>query len=385
MIESVEFCVVGAGIAGAAAAHFLAAAGAGPMLIVEREAQPGYHSTGRSAATYFESYGPSQVRAMTLASRPFFEHPPLGFSEHPILTPRGALIVGVDGQQPLLDAHLQVVRSVSDRASLLSRAAALELAPILRADRVIGAISEPDAQDIDVHALHQGYLKSARTAGAVLRCGAEVTAIEADRAGWRIALRQRNEAGDWVDAKIRAAVLINAAGAWGDHIARLAGVAEIGLVPKRRSAMQFRAPAGQDPSRWPMLIGVDESWYIKPDAGLLIGSPANADPVAPHDVRPEELDIATAIERIEAVTTLRIRRPEHTWAGLRSFVADGQMVAGAAAGAANFIWFAALGGYGIQSSAAMGEAVACIARGRALPEPLQAAGITAAMLAPRRH
>ena len=173
-------------------------------------------------------------------------------------------------------------------------------------------------------------------------------------------------------------------GAWADEVARLAGLPGIGLQPRRRSAFIFAPPEGMDIARWPMAIGVDEDWYFKPDAGMLLGSPANADPVEPHDVQPEELDIALAIHRIEAMTTLTIRRPTRTWAGLRSFVADGDLVAGFDAQAPGFFWVAAQGGYGIQTSAAMGEASAALARGLPLPQRIADFGLTPAMLSPAR-
>ncbi|HEX2011836.1 MAG TPA: FAD-binding oxidoreductase, partial [Roseateles sp.] len=208
-----------------------------------------------------------------------------------------------------------------------------------------------------------------------LVCDAEVTTIERQGADWLV------RCGEQI---YRAPVVINAAGAWADVIARLAGVRPIGLEPRRRSAFMFAPPAGLDTHAWPLVFGADEDWYIKPDAGLLLGSPANADPVAPHDVQPEELDIALAIHRIEEMTTLTIRRPSHTWAGLRSFVADGGLVGGFDAEAPGFFWLAGQGGYGIQTCAAMGEACAALARGRPLPQRLADFGLSAALLSPQR-
>jgi D-arginine dehydrogenase len=181
-----------------------------------------------------------------------------------------------------------------------------------------------------------------------------------------------------------APVVLNAAGAWADHIAHMAGIPAIGLQPRRRSALTFAPPDGVDSARWPLVFGAAEDWYFKPDAGMLLGSPANADPVEPQDVQPEELDIATAIHRIEEMTTMSIRRPSRTWAGLRSFVVDGDLVAGFDAHAPGFFWVAAQGGYGIQTSPAMGEACAALARGLPLPERLAALGLTQAMLSPAR-
>ena len=370
---SADFLVVGAGIAAASIGAWLARRGR--VVLLERESQPGYHSTGRSAALFMESYGTPQVRALTMASRSFLEHPPAGFADVPILSPRGVLMVGSAEQQALLDEHWQVMRSVAPDARRLSAAEALAMVPVLRAERVAGGLHEPGALDIDVHALHQGYLRTLRRHGGTLACAVEVRALARRDGLWHVAAG----ASRW-----QAPIVVNAAGAWCDVIARLAGVAPIGLVPKRRAAFVFAPPAGVTVAAWPALVGVDESWYVKPDAGMLLGSPANADPVEPHDVQPEELDIAIAIDRIETMTTMKIVRPARTWAGLRSFVADGDLVGGFDVDAPGFFWLAAQGGYGIQTSAAMGEACAALAAGEAMPAPIARFGLTAAMLSPAR-
>ncbi|MBB1602951.1 FAD-binding oxidoreductase [Variovorax sp. UMC13] len=368
-----DYLVIGGGIAGASVAHWLAPHGR--VVLLERESQPGYHSTGRSAALFMESYGTPQVRALTLASRAFFDHPPEGFSEHPLLTPRGAMMVASEEHLPTLEAHWAVLRAMDTGAERLSREEALARVPALRPEQVAAALYEPDAADMDVHAIHQGYLRGMRRAGGLLACDAEVTAVERTGERWRVT------AGGKV---YEAAVLLNAAGAWVDTIARMAGVPPIGIEPRRRSALIFAPTEGADTAHWPMVYSADEGWYLKPDAGMLLGSPANADPVDPHDVQPEELDIAFAIHRIEEATTLAIRRPTRTWAGLRSFVADGDLVGGFEPSAPGFFWVAAQGGYGIQTSAAMGEACAALARGLPLPERIAAFGLTEAMLGPQR-
>ncbi|MDM0091457.1 MULTISPECIES: FAD-dependent oxidoreductase [unclassified Variovorax] len=368
-----DYLVIGGGIAGASVAHWLAPHGR--VVLLERESQPGYHSTGRSAALFMESYGTPQVRALTLASRAFFDHPPEGFSEHPLLTPRGAMMVASEEHLPTLEAHWAVLRAMDTGAERLSREEALARVPALRPEQVAAALYEPDAADMDVHAIHQGYLRGMRRAGGLLACDAEVTAVE------RVGERWRVTAGGKV---YEAAVLLNAAGAWVDTIARMAGVPPIGIEPRRRSALIFAPTEGADTAHWPMVYSADEGWYLKPDAGMLLGSPANADPVDPHDVQPEELDIAFAIHRIEEATTLAIRRPTRTWAGLRSFVADGDLVGGFEPSAPGFFWVAAQGGYGIQTSAAMGEACAALARGLPLPERIAAFGLTTEMLGPQR-
>jgi D-arginine dehydrogenase len=374
-----DFLVIGAGIAGASAAHWLAPHAR--VILLERESQPGYHSTGRSAALFMESYGTAQVRALTMASRAFLEHPPEGFCEHPLLTPRGAMMVAGADHMAELEAHWDVLRAMGTGASRLTGAQARELVPALRPDQVLGAVYEPDAADMDVHAIHQGYLRGMRRAGGRLVCDAGVTAIA------RIGNRWRVEAGG---AVYEAPVVLNAAGAWVDTVARMAGVPPLGIEPRRRSAFIFAPPENESGkvdesvARWPMVFGADEGWYIKPDAGMLLGSPANADLVEPQDIQPEEYDIAVAMHRIEEATTLTIRRPTRTWAGLRSFVADGDLVGGFEPGVPSFFWVAAQGGYGIQTSAAMGEACAALARGLPLPERIASFGLTAEMLGPQR-
>lgn len=368
-----DFLIIGAGIAAASVGYWLAPHGS--VVLLERESQPGYHSTGRSAALFMESYGTPQVRALTMASRTFFDSPPAGFTEHPLLSPRGALMVAAPGQEAALEEWWQVLRSVTPRARRLDAAGACALVPVLRAAQVAGAVLDPDAADMDVHAIHQGYLRALGRAGGSVVCNAEVMALNRQGSVWQL------QAGG---AVYEAPVVLNAAGAWADAIARMAGVPPLGLQPRRRSAFIFAPPQGIVATQWPMVIGVGEDWYFKPDAGMLLGSPANADPVEPQDVQPEELDIALAIHRIEQMTTLTIRRPTRTWAGLRSFVDDGDLVGGFDAAAPGFFWVAAQGGYGIQTSAAMGQACAALARGLPVPERIASFGLTEAMLSPAR-
>lgn len=373
MTQRADVLVVGAGIAGASVACWLAPHA--QVVVLEREAQPGHHSTGRSAALYMASYGTPQVRALTQASRAFLESPPPGFAEHPLLSPRGAMMVAMPGQEPALQQMWEVFRASTGQARLLDAAQACALTPVLRRERVAGAVHEPDAADMDVHALHQGYLRALRRAGGRLVCDAPVHAASRQAGVWRVHAGTQD---------FEAPLLVDAAGAWADEVGALAGAQPLGLQPRRRTAFVFDPPAGLDCSAWPMTAGIEEDWYFKPDAGLLLGSPANTDPVAAHDVQPEELDVALGIHRIQEMTTLQIRRPRRIWAGLRSFVADGDLVGGWDDRVEGLFWVAAQGGYGIQTSAAMGQACAALVRGEPLPAALRELGLTPALLGPGR-
>jgi D-arginine dehydrogenase len=350
--------VVGAGMAGASVGWQLAQAGQ-RVLLLERESQPGYHTTGRSAALFEEHYGPEQVQALTRASRAFYEHPPAGFVDTPILHPRGVMYVGTAAHKSLIDAAYAEAVEHSPDAQRLDGDALRAIVPVLNASIVDGFVDD-GARDIDVNALHQGFLRGLRHAHGELWCNAEVTALTHDgnTRRWTIALADGRS--------VQTAIVVNAAGAWADGIGELAGARAIGLVPARRSAFTFAVPEGMDATHWPAVISADESFYFKPDAGQLLGSPANADATYPHDVQPEEEDIATGIWNIEQATTLQIRRPSHTWAGLRSFVADGEMVIGWDDTVPNLFWVAAQGGYGIQSAAAY----SLLARNLLLDEPI---------------
>lgn len=351
-----DIAVIGAGIAGASLAFF--AAPHARVLLLEREPMPGQHSTGRSAAMFMESYGSPQVRALTRASRAFLESPPGGFGDAPLIAPRGALYIGPAARAEELHTLQATLRAEGNPAELLDSGAALALCAALRPEAAALAVLDPLAADLDVHRLHQGFLRGARAAGAELRCNAEVLTLQRGGKAWHL---------DTTAGHVTAGTVVNAAGAWADMLGARAGLAPIGLQPRRRSAFVFEAPAGLQTAHWPCVADLDESFYFKPEAGLLLGSPANADPVAPHDVVPEELDIATGIHHIEQATTLTIRRPRRSWAGLRSFVPDGDLVGGFEPAVDGFFWLAAQGGYGIQTSAAMGELCAALALQRSVP------------------
>jgi D-arginine dehydrogenase len=373
-MQMFDVAVIGGGIAGASLAWRLA--GQRSVVLLERESQPGYHTTGRSAAMFMESYGPPMVRALTRASRALYESPPSGLVDQPVLAPRGALYVAMHETAAQLEATRDELLATGSQVETLDAAATVRIAPCLRPGLVHGGLYEQDAQDIDVAALLQGFLRGMRAQGGVLRTDAAVTAARPAAQGWQLALANGDE--------LQAAVVVNAAGAWGDEVARLFGAMPIGLVPRRRSAFTFRPPAGLDIHAWPVVAAIDEGWYFKPDAGQLLGSPANADDTVPHDVAPEELDIATGIWRIEEATTLSIRRPTATWAGLRTFTPDGELAIGWDAAVPGLFWLAGQGGYGIQSAAAASELAASLIFGQALPHALRGQGVEPAALSPAR-
>ena len=372
--ETFDVAIVGAGIAGASLAYRLAEQRS--VILLERESQPGYHSTGRSAAMFMESYGPPAVRALTRASRYFFTHLPPDFSATPVLSERGALTLAGPGQENALAQHQLLLAATGSSLERLDARQATALVACLRPECLAGALLDHAAMDMDVHALHQGFLRGLRVAGGILRTGAEVKRAQRRNSMWELQLAH----GDPVSAR----VVVNAAGAWADEVGALFGAHRIGLVPHRRSAFTFKAPPGMAVTHWPVVSSLDETFYFKPDAGALLGSPANADPTVPHDVVPEELDIATGIHHIEAATTLTVKRPLRTWAGLRSFVPDGEMVIGWDDQCEDFFWLAGQGGYGIQSAPGASELAASLVLGLPLPDELARHEVDVAALSVQR-
>lgn len=375
MVEHCDVLIVGGGIAGAGAGYALAREGK-TVILLERESQPGYHTTGRSAALFAETYGNAIIRALTVASRDFLVNPPAGFSEVPILTPRGALHIGTAEQAGVLDAEYEEMRRLVPSVRRLPAAEALARVPVLKPDAVAGgALVEPEAMDIEVHALHRGLLRGMTASGGRIVTDAEVLGIARAGEDWRVETRQ---------GVFAAGILINAAGAWADEIAILAGVAPVGLKPKRRTAVTFDPPNGTDIHLWPMVIAADESFYFKPDAGRILLSPCDETDSEPTDAQPDEMDIAIAIDRLETASTLQVRRLAAKWAGLRNFVADRTVVCGYDPAASGFFWLAAQGGYGIQTSAAMSRVAGALALSRGLPEDVLALGVTEKDLGPAR-
>lgn len=370
-VESYDFAVIGAGIAGASAAAELAPHAR--VALLEREGRPGYHTTGRSAALFSKTYGPAPIRALSRASEAFYDGPPAGFADHPLLTPRGTLFTVREDQTAAADALMAELAGAE--VSRIDPAKAKALCPLLREEAMAEAIWDDEARDIDVGALHQGYLRAFRDAGGALICDAEALRIERVGDEWRV---------ETPGGEIRAAALINAAGAWADELAALAGARKSGLTPKRRTAMIVAAPEGFDPAPMRMVVGVEEDFYLKPEAGKLLISPADETPSPPCDAQPEEIDVAICVDRIERAFDFAVKRIEHKWAGLRSFVADKRPVVGFDDHVPGFFWLAGQGGYGIQSAPAMGRLAAALALGRPAPADILDQGLQPGDLAPGR-
>jgi D-arginine dehydrogenase len=370
--QTCDVIVIGAGIAGAGvAAHLPEHA---RVILLERESQPGYHSTGRSAALFSEIYGNEHVRALSRASRDFFLRPPRNFTQIELVKPRGTLFIATRDQEALVEAMLQEP-GVAQLTELIDTKAAREKCSILDANKVIGGVFEAASQDIEVHELHHGYLRQFRARGGVQFNSTAVDALEYANGNWSVAA-----------GKLRfcAPYVVNAAGAWADEMATLAGLAPLGLTPKLRTAALVPVPAELGVADFPIVIDIAEQFYFKPDAGDLLVSPADEIPVQPCDAQPDELGIAMAIDRIEHVTTLQINRVTHRWAGLRTFAADKTPVVGWDHRATGFFWLAGQGGYGIQTAPALSELAAASILNREVPEQLLSHGVDASALQPRR-
>lgn len=370
--KTFDFIVIGGGMAGAAAAAHLSKRGS--VALLERESQVGYHSTGRSAALFSTIYGNAAVRALTRASQAFLFESPGWFSQTRLVSPRPTLFFGTPSQTDALTAF----RNDADIAANTQRldvAQASELVPVFRPGYLGGAVLEPGSADIDVAVLHQGYLRQAKRAGATVVLDGEVTFIERVGERWVVQTKQDRYA---------AAVIVNAAGAWGDEVARMAGARPVGLRPLRRTAMLIDAPRGLASAGWPAAIAIDESFYFKPDGGRLLLSPADEEPSAPCDAQPEDLEVAIAVDRFEQASGARIEKVWHRWAGLRVFSADRTPVVGFDPVADGFFWLVGQGGYGIQSAEALGRLTAALACGDAVPADLAAAGVDADHLARSR-
>ena len=362
--------VIGAGIAGAAAAYRLAADC--DVVLLEMEPQPGVHATGRSAAVLSETSGSAAVCALAAASRPFFVEPPADVLATTVLAPRGLLWVADLAARAALDELAGVAAAIGVRAEHLDVDAATALVPALRREWLVAALHEPDAMAIDVAQLLDGFLTGFRRRGGTVRLA--TPAVRAERVGrrWTVHLP---------DGRVEADVVVDAAGAWADDVAARSGVEPLGLRPLLRTAFTFPI-AGAD--RWPLVMDAGSRFYFEPEGPGLLASPAEETESAPCDARPDELAIAMAVDALAAATTLDVRGVRSTWAGLRTFAPDRVPVVGEDPAHPGFFWLAGQGGAGIKTSPAMADALAALVLGHPWPSALGDLGVTPATLAPAR-
>jgi len=369
MTQTADILIIGAGMAGASVAAELARDAR--VVILEAEAHPGYHSTGRSAAIFIQSYGNAVIRRLNNASRPLLAASPHDPEGRSVLSPRGVLTLAGPDQVPALEALLSAAEDTEEIA--VDEAA--RMVPILRSEGLVRAAYEADAMDIDVAQLHQGYLRGLKGAGGRILCNAGVARLSQALGLWRV-----ETAGETFEAP----VVVNAAGAWSDRVAELAGLPPIGLTPLRRSAAVLPAPTDHAVAGWPLTGDASETYYFKPEAGKLMVSPADETPVDPHDAWPEDLDLAAGLDRFARAVHYEVTRVERSWAGLRTFAPDRTPVIGFDPTAEGFFWLAGQGGYGIQTAPAAACLAAGLIRDRTVPPELAAVGLEAAMVTPAR-
>ncbi len=349
-----DIAIIGAGIAGASLGWaLLDRAPQLKLVLLEAEEAPGYHTTGRSAAFYAETYGGPDVQPLTTASKAFFQSPPKGFSETAILAPRGALHIrhaDAPGTLAALEDEFKQGKVAHQR---LGPEGIVKLVPQLRAEWTQTAIWEPGCADIDVAALHQAYIRGMKKAGGELVLNARAERIEKAAGGWTI---------DTPSGAVQAARIVNAAGAWADAVAAMAGVKPIGIAALRRTIVvtEVRPDA---PADLPVVMDAGGSLYFKPDAGRLWISPHDETPDVPHDVQPDEMDMAIALDRFEQMCDWPIRRLASKWAGLRNFAPDRLPVLGSDPAEPGFFWCAGQGGWGIQTAPAAAEMGAALLLG----------------------
>jgi len=343
-----DFIVIGAGIAGASTAAELAAHGS--VQLLEMEAQAGYHATGRSAAFFAAAYGNRTIRALTCLCEDFLFSPPDGFSEVALVRARDCMFFGRADQEQQLLAMQESNRRLEFKTADQVR----ERVPVFSPDYLIGAMWDRMGGDIDVDALMQGYLRLLRRRGGIIHKSHCVTKLARVSGIWSVSA---------ADAEFTAPIVINAAGAWADIIAEMAGLGAIGVKPLLRTAMLIDMPPDVDLENWPLMIDADEDFYFKPEAGQLMISPADETLTPPCDAQADELEMAIGIDRFEKATGLDIRKVNHSWAGLRTFAPDRKFVAGFDPRGEDFFWLAGQGGYGVQSAASLAHFSAALVTG----------------------
>ena len=362
MTTQFDIIVIGAGIAGASVASHLAATHS--VLLLEMEDRPGYHSTGRSLATYEPNYGPAPIRALTRASRREFD-------AQDLLSHRDSMFLVPQGQDKEFEGLMASQRGMRQ----ITFAEARSRFPLLDESYCHRIVLDPATADIDVDLLQQNFLRQFKARGGTLLCGQPVQSLDLQGGQWTVGCR---------DQSFRARIVVNAAGAWGDRVAGLAGARLSGLQPKRRSIAVVAAPDGHDVTRWPWIGDIAETWYCKPQSGKLLVSPAEATPVDPHDAYADDMALAEGIDRFQQATGIEVNHVAHTWGGLRSFVPDGSPVVGFDPQREGFFWLIGQGGYGIQTSPALSRLAAALVRQEPVPQDIAEEGLVLADISPAR-
>lgn len=352
-MHTADVIVIGCGIAGASAAAELS--GHANVIVLEAEDQPGFHATSRSAAYFAAAYGKPGMRGLTVCSESFFTDPSNEFAEVALIHPRDNMFFGRADQQASMQAMLQHEPSLE----LIDAAAVMSRVPIFKPDYLHGAVWDRRGGDLDVDAILQAYLKRLRRRGGQLLREHRVESLDHTNGAWIV-----RAAGQ----EFEAAVVINAAGAWADHVAGLAGLASLGIQPLRRTALTIDAPQDVEVGDWPNMMDVDEDFYFKPEAGKILISPADESPTTPCDAQPDDLDVAIGVDRFEQATGLDIRHVEHSWAGLRTFAPDRDLVVGFDPRADGFFWLAGQGGSGIGCAPATAALVSHLVMAASLPD-----------------
>lgn len=371
-----DVLIVGGGVAGLSLAAALS--GQRNVTVLEAEDSLGHHSSGRSATFSHFGIGNESVRGLTAASRDFFKQPPDGFSEAPIARTATALFIATEGMLVTLDTLEDAMRQHAPGVRRVGEAEMVSLFPPLRTGpgAAVAGIVDADGLRLDADALLQGYARTIRSRGGKVLTEARVASIEPQPGGWAVV----TDAGN----RLAAPVLVNAAGAWADGVARMANVAPMGLRPLRRTIIIVDPPGGADVAEWPFVKTAVDDFYILPEGGRLAASPVDEVPDDPCDAQPEDYDIALAAWKVEEYTTLTVPRVQHRWAGLRTFAADRTPVAGFDPRAPGFFWLAGQGGFGLQTAPAMAEAAATLILSAPWPEQLAALGISSHDLGPER-
>ncbi len=368
-----DIAIIGGGISGASLAHFLGASRS--VLVLEREAHHGYHSSGRSAAEFSRIHHGPLIGKLARASAEFLTNAPDGFADIPLIKVRGNLVVAGEDKAAHLHEIFQLESRQVENLRLCSTEECLTLVPFLNPGQFKAAFFDPSCCDIEAQTLLQGYVRSARHSGAEIRTSCELLSAAHDGKVWRLKTSQ---------GEFSATTVVNASGAWADNIAALFGAKQLGLVPYRRTVITVDVPPEIDLTPIPEVNEVDEAWYFKPDAGRLLVSPADATPSEPCDAQPEDIDIAYAAYYLEEATKLQVKSVASKWAGLRTFSPDRLPVVGLAGDVPGYFWLAGQGGSGIQSSPALGQYAANLLRQEPLDESLHRAGLTGAEFLPVR-